>query len=258
MQLQLENQQVVVTGGSKGIGLAIALKFAHEGARPVLVARQQATLARALDTFAQQGLPAPEVVELDLAAPGSAQTLFDRVPDAHILVNNAGAIPGGSLHDITEPVWRQAWDLKLFSYVNLTRLYLAAMEARGSGVICNIIGMAGVAPRYEYICGSAANAALIAFTEGVGSGSVRKGVRVFGINPSPTRSDRIEALFQQQAQSKLGDKSRWTELAAKLPFGRLAEPDEIAGLAVLGCSPSCGYLSGTVLNVDGGQQFAPN
>ncbi len=257
MQLQLENQQVIVTGGSKGIGLSIALNFAREGARPVLVARQASTLAQALDTFAQEGLPAPATAEIDLSAPGSAQVLFDRFPQADILVNNAGAIPGGSLHDVSEATWRSSWELKLYSYVNLTRLYLGAMESRGRGVICNIIGMAGASPRYEYICGSAANGALISFTEGVGAGSVRKGVRVFGINSSPTRSDRSQGLFEKQAEAKFGDKSRWTEMSTKLPFGRLAEPDEIARLAVLCASPVCGYLSGTVLNVDGGQQFAP-
>jgi NAD(P)-dependent dehydrogenase (short-subunit alcohol dehydrogenase family) len=99
---------------------------------------------------------------------------------------------------------------------------------------------------------------LISFTEGIGGGSVRKGVRVFGINPSPTRSDRIAGVMKQQAASKLGDPERWLELTHKLPFGRLAEPDEMARLAVYCASPLCGYLSGTVLNVDGGQQFAPN
>jgi len=64
--------------------------------------------------------------------------------------------------------------------------------------------------------------------------------------------------LKQQAASKLGDASRWQEMIQKLPFGRLAEPDEIAGLTVYGCSPQCGYLSGTVLNVDGGQFYAPN
>ena len=83
-------------------------------------------------------------------------------------------------------------------------------------------------------------------------------MRVFGINPSPTRSDRIQGLFEQRAQAKFGDKTRWLEMSANLPFGRLAEPDEIARLAVLCASPVCGYLSGTVLNVDGGQQFASN
>ena len=172
-----------------------------------------------------------------------------------VLVNNAGAIPGGSLHDIDETKWRTAWELKLFSYINLTRVYLADMEQRGSGVIANIIGMAGIAPRYEYICGSAANAALIAFTQGLGGGSVRKGVRVFGINPSPTRSDRMQQMLQNQAQAKLGDSNRWQELTTAFPFARLAEPTELSKLTVFCASPLCGYLSGSVINVDGGQMF---
>ncbi|MFM1880026.1 MAG: hypothetical protein RLZZ344_260 [Pseudomonadota bacterium] len=258
MNLRIADKQVVVTGGSKGIGLAIALQFAREGARPVLVSRHPENLTHALANFAAEALPAPEIAEIDLSTTGSDRALFDLFPQADILINNAGAIPGGSIHDISEEAWRSAWELKLFGYINLTRRYLAAMEARGHGVICNIIGMAGVAPRYEYICGSVANAALIALTQGIGAGSVRKGVRVFGINPSPTRSDRITGVLKQQAASKLGDANRWEELIQKLPFGRLAEPDEIAGLTAYCCSPQCGYLSGTVLNVDGGQCYAPN
>ena len=258
MNLHLDQKQVVVTGGSKGIGLAIALNFAREGARLVLVSRRRTNLDNALRAFAKESLAVPDIAEIDLSLHGSDLALFDLFPAADILVNNAGAIPGGSIYDIAEDTWRAAWELKLFSYINLTRLYLGAMEERGHGVICNIIGMAGAAPRYEYICGSAANGALISFTEGIGAGSVRKGVRVFGINPSPTRSDRIEGVLKQQAASKLGDASRWLEMTQKLPFGRLAEPDEIAQLAVYCASPICSYLGGTVVNVDGGQQYAPN
>ncbi|MEO7941582.1 MAG: SDR family oxidoreductase, partial [Burkholderiaceae bacterium] len=152
--------------------------------------------------------------------------------------------------------WRQSWDLKVFGYINLIRELLPKMESRGSGVIVNIIGMAGAAPRANYICGSTANAALIAFTQAIGSATVRHGVRVFGINPSPTRSDRMEGMLRTQAVSKLGDAERWMELTSNLPFGRMTEPQEIADLAVFGSSPRCGYLSGSVLNIDGGQMFA--
>jgi NAD(P)-dependent dehydrogenase (short-subunit alcohol dehydrogenase family) len=130
------------------------------------------------------------------------------------------------------------------------------MEQRGRGVICNIIGLAGVAPRYDYICGSTANAGLIAFTQGLGGGSVRKGVRVFGINPAPTRSQRMQTMLERQATNKWGDASRWMELSTKLPFGRMAEPDEIARMTVFACSPLSGYLSGTVINLDAGQIYA--
>jgi 3-oxoacyl-[acyl-carrier protein] reductase len=257
MKLGLQGQHVLITGGSKGIGLAIAQSFAAEGAVPILVSRDAAHLAEAAQKIkAAHGIDA-RVVAADLSQHGACEQLAKEVGEVDILVNNAGAIPGGSLHDITEDRWRQAWELKLFSYINLTRVYLAMMEKRGSGVIANIIGMAGAAPRYEYICGSTANAALMAFTQGIGGASVHKGVRVFGINPSPTRSDRMQGMLSQQAQTKLGDANRWMELTRKLPFGRLAEPDEIAHLTVFCASPLCGYLSGTVLNVDGGQNFAP-
>jgi len=96
---------------------------------------------------------------------------------------------------------------------------------------------------------------LIAFTQGLGGGTVRQGVRVFGINPSPTRSDRMQGMLQQQATSKLGDASRWQELTLGMPFGRMAEPDEIAKLTAFCASPLCSYLSGSVINVDGGQMF---
>lgn len=256
MELGLRDQTVLITGGSKGIGLAIAQSFAAEGARPILVSRERANLDAAVAQIrAAHGIEA-QAVAADLAAPGASERLAQEVGEVDILVNNAGAIPGGSLHDIDEARWRQAWELKLFSYINLTRAYLPRMEARGRGVIVNIIGMAGAAPRYEYICGSTANAALMAFTQGLGGASVHKGVRVLGINPSPTRSDRMQGMLSQQAQTKLGDANRWMELTRTLPFGRLAEPDEIAHLAVFCASPRCGYLSGTVLHVDGGQNFA--
>ena len=258
MDLQLKDKRVLITGSSRGIGLTIALAFAREGAVPMLVARDRGNLDKAEQAFAQAGLPKPPAMLVDLSRSGSAEELRALAPDIDILVNNAGAIPGGSVEDVGEARWREAWELKVFGYINLTRAYLPMMQARGHGVICNIIGMAGAAPRYEYICGSAANGALIAFTQGIGAGSVRKGVRVFGINPSPTRSDRIEGVLKQQAASKLGDASRWLEMTQKLPFGRLAEPDEIAQLVVHCASPVCSYLSGTVLNVDGGQQYAPN
>jgi len=255
MDLKLKGKRVLITGGSKGIGLAIAQAFAAEGAVPLLVSRTRSQLDQAVQAIQSQHNIQAQAFEADLSLPGSAEKLRDAVGDIDVLVNNAGAIPGGSLHDITEDKWRAAWELKVYSYINLTRAYLPLMEKKGAGVIANIIGMAGAAPRYEYICGSAANAALIAFTQGLGGGTVRQGVRVFGINPSPTRSDRMQGMLQQQATTKLGDASRWHELTLGLPFGRLAEPDEISRLTVFCASPLCSYLSGTVLNVDGGQMF---
>ncbi|MES2398437.1 MAG: short-chain dehydrogenase/reductase [Pseudomonadota bacterium] len=256
MDLKLQDSRVLVTGSSKGIGLAIAIAFAREGAVPVIVSRSADALESALAVIKKETGVAAQSVTADLANADGIKTLVARAGEIDILVNNAGAIPGGSLADVDDVRWRQAWELKLFGYINLVREVLPMMEKRGSGVISNIIGMAGAAPRNEYVCGSTANAALIAFTQAVGAASPRRGVRVFGINPSPTRSDRMEGMLRAQAAKKFGDESRWMELTAGLPFGRLTEPKEIADLTVFSCSPLSAYLSGTVINVDGGQMYA--
>ena len=256
MNLELNGQRVLITGGSKGIGLAIAQAFAAEGARPVLVSRDRANLAHAVQAIEAAHHIIPEVFEADLSLPGSADKLCQQVGDIDVLVNNAGAIPGGSIHDITEERWRQAWELKLYSYINLTRAYWPSMEKRGKGVIANIIGMAGAAPRNAYICGSTANAALMAFTQALGASSQLHGVRVFGINPSPTKSERMEGMLRAQAAQKWSDPERWMELTVQMPFGRMAEPQEIADLTTFCCSPLSSYLTGSVINVDGGQMFA--
>ena len=132
MNLDLTGQRVLITGGSKGIGLAIAKAFAAEGAKPILVSRDQSNLAHAVQAIEAAHHIKPEVFEADLSLPGSADELLQKVGEIDVLVNNAGAIPGGSIHDITEERWRQAWELKLYSYINLTRAYLPSMEKRGS------------------------------------------------------------------------------------------------------------------------------
>jgi NAD(P)-dependent dehydrogenase (short-subunit alcohol dehydrogenase family) len=256
MDLKLQGQRVVVTGGSKGIGLAIATTFAREGALPIIVSRSQESLTKAVAAILQATGVTALSIAADLGTQGGIDALTAGAGDVDILVNNAGAIPGGTLAGVDDARWRAAWELKLFGYINLIRAVLPLMEQRGSGVIANVIGMAGAVPRAEYICGSTANAALMAFTQAVGATSPRQGVRVFGINPSPTRSDRMEGMLRAQAMQKMGDENRWMELTAKLPFGRLTEPQEIADLVAFSCSPLSSYLSGTVINVDGGQMYA--
>src|SRR6185437_16570627 len=105
-----------------------------------------------------------EFVVGDLAEPGAAERMAEQAGAVDILVNNAGAVPGGSLEQVDEARWRAGWELKVYGFINLARCYFPRMREAGSGVIANIIGMAGASPRPDYIRGAAANAALIAFT----------------------------------------------------------------------------------------------
>ncbi|MFZ9297883.1 MAG: SDR family oxidoreductase [Hylemonella sp.] len=257
MDLNLAKQRVLITGSSKGIGFEIAKTFAQEGALPILVSRDSARLQQAAaDIRSSTGVPC-EYIAKDVSVTGAAEALLEQVGQVDILVNNAGAIPGGNVYQVDEQTWRSAWDLKVFGFINMTRSFLKPMEERGYGVILNIIGQAGSAPRWDYICGSTGNASLMAFTQAVGGNSTKSGVRVFGINPAPTRSDRMEGLLRRQAKIRFDDESRWHELTEQLAFGRLIEPPEIARLAVFCASPLCSYLSGTVIDVDGGMLYAP-
>ena len=140
-------------------------------------------------------------------------------------------------------------------YVHMTQMMLGRMKERKSGTIVNIIGTAGRSPRYDYICGATGNAALMAFTGAVGGKSVDWGVRVFGVNPAATRTDRIISLSKTRAKTSLGDESRWEEMLTGLPLDRLIETEEIANAAAFLASPACGYVSGTVLDVDGGGHY---
>ena len=259
MDLQLSAKHVLVTGASKGIGLAIAHAFAAEGARLTLVSRGEDALEQARGEIAATGAVAPEIMACDLSTDAGRDALFAAHPNPDVLINNAGAIKAGRLSDLSMEDWRTGWDLKVFGYIHLCKLYADPMMARGAGTIINIIGMGGRAVRPNYICGAAGNAALIGFTSALGAETPEHNVRVFGINPSPTLTDRMTTMFKTRAAEELGDAEKWEELVNPdaFPFGRPKHPDEVAALAAMLASPRVQYLSGTVVDMDGGGQWNP-
>lgn len=252
MELGLKDSHVLITGGSRGIGLACAKAFAAEGCNVHLVARDSSQLETAKSEVLAIANVEVQLHQVDLSKSESIKELMDVCREVDVLVNNAGAIPGGSIETIDEIQWREAWDLKVFGYINMTREIYREMTRRGDGVVVNIIGMAGAKPRYDYICGSAGNAALTAFTNALGAGSTNYGVRIIGVNPTATRTDRLVVLYKARAKATFGDESRWEELLNNLPFGRLLEPEEVANFVVYCASSRASYLSGTVVNLDGG------
>ncbi|MCC7426193.1 MAG: SDR family oxidoreductase [Alphaproteobacteria bacterium] len=252
MDLRLAGKTALITGGSKGIGLACAESLAAEGCNVILVARSAETLAAARDALRGRFQVNVAIRPADLSKGEVARALCAEHPDIDILINNAGAIPGGDLLAVDEPTWRNAWDLKVFGFINMCRAYFERMKARGDGVILNIIGSAGEKPDFNYIAGTAGNAGLMAFTRALGARSLDFGVRVLAINPGPTATDRLIALMKRRAKAELGEEGRWQELTKALPRGRAATPQEIADMAAFLVSPRSAYTSATIVTIDGG------
>lgn len=245
MNLELQGKSVLVTGGSKGIGLACAKAFAAEGCRVHIASRNRDRLEEARKLLGEDA----KIHVADLRDGKALRALAEVCAEVDILVNNAGDIPGGTLEAIDEAKWRHAWELKVFGYVNLTRELFARMKARGSGVIVNVIGMAGEYPSFEYVCGSMANAGLGAFTQAMGKGAAAFGVRVLGVHPPATRTDRIVPLIKAAAKEKLGDENRWQELVGTGSFGHMIEPEQVADMVAFLASARAGKLSGVMVNL---------
>jgi NAD(P)-dependent dehydrogenase (short-subunit alcohol dehydrogenase family) len=252
MDLGLRGRKALVTGASRGIGRACAEVLASEGCDVVIVSRTHADLDAAKAKILGQSNVSVRVYAMDLSDSKNVDRLAAECADTEILVNNAGAIPRGTVVEIDEARWREAWDLKVFGYVNMTRRFYPLMAARQKGVIINIIGAAGESVQAGYAAGSSGNASLMAFTRAVGGAAPNDGIRVVGINPGPVETDRMVTRLRREAQAQLGDAERWRELTKDMAFGRAATAEEIGNMAAFLASDLSGYTTGTIVTVDGG------
>ena len=258
MELGLSGKTALITGASRGIGRAIADALAREGCHLILVSRSEADLAAARDEIIAA---APDInvriCAADLRELKAIASIVREFREVDILVNNAGAIPHGGLLDVEDNAWLDGWQLKVFGHIRMTRGLYASMKSRGGGVIINVIGYAGERLLATYIAGSSGNAALIAFTKAVGAVSPADGIRVVGVNPGPILTERLQKRLEKRAGEELGAASRWPELTRDFPFGRAGMPAEVADTVAFLASARAGYITGTVINVDGGMANRP-
>ena len=252
MNINLKGKSVLITGASKGIGLVIAELMAAEGCNLHLAARDEALLKTAAERLRKEHGVTVSVHRRDLSLTPEVEALGKACADVDVLVNNAGDIPPGTIEEIDGETWRKAWDLKVYGYVDLTRIIYRGMCARRSGVIVNIVGAAARTPNHRYIAGCMANIALNMFTQCLGGESMRHGVRVVAVNPGPTVPGRHLAHVKARAKRLLGDENRWPELHAKFPAGRAGHASEIAEAVAFLASDRAGFISGAAIDVDGG------
>jgi NAD(P)-dependent dehydrogenase (short-subunit alcohol dehydrogenase family) len=251
MDLDLKGAIVLITGGSKGIGLAAARAFAAEGARLAICSRSLDNIARAL-----VGLHGAFGVAADLTNEKAAANMVDRVEKEFgpiaVLVNSAGAARRTPPDELTPDAWRAAMDAKYFSYINVIDPVVKRMAARGKGVIVNIIGAGGKIASPTHLAGGAANAALMLATAGLAAAYAPRGVRVVGVNPGLTETERVaEGLLSTAKLAGISPEEALKRSVAAIPMGRIARPEEVADVVVFLASGKASYITGVTIAMDG-------
>ena len=256
MDLGLRDQVVLVTGASRGIGLACAQAFAGEGARVALVSRSRANLDAALAKFGECA-HRPVAFAADLIDAAQALAMVDAVESAlgpiDVLVSSAGAAKRYAPDDLSAQAWHDAMDAKFFSYIHPLDAVVKRMAARGRGSVVNIVGQGGKVANPVHLPGGAANAALMLATAGLAAAYGPKGVRINAINPGGTLTGRVqEGLAAEARMTGLAPNVLLEQQHARIPLRRLGTPEEIAQVALFLASPQASYVTGAIVPMDGG------
>jgi NAD(P)-dependent dehydrogenase (short-subunit alcohol dehydrogenase family) len=253
MDLGLRGKSAIITGGSKGIGRAAALRFVEEGASVLVCARgtealdETAAAARKINESARV-----VTAEADLTQPEAIRRVVEEGARAFghidILVNNAGSARPGEFLKLSDGAWIEDFALKFFGYVRMAREVMPHMARQHSGTIVNIIGTGGLRPTAGYMVGGAANAALNHFTKALADEGSQHGVRVVGINPGPILTERLQLFTERNARGR-----NLEEIYSRMtPLGRAGKPEEVGDLIAFLASPRAAFIHGANITIDGG------
>jgi len=259
MNLELDGRHVVVTGGSKGIGLACAQAFLAEGANVTIVSRQRANLDTAAQVLQRQAPPSARVqaIAADLTGAEAGSSMADQAQAGlgpiDVLVNSAGAARRTVPDELTPQAWHDAMAAKYFTYIHAIDPVIKRMAARGSGVVVNVIGAGGKMASPVHLPGGSANAALMLATAGLANAYGERGVRVVGINPGSTLTERLKSGMQTDAQLHgITYDEALQRATARTALKRIATPREIADVVVFLASARASYVTGVNITMDGG------
>ncbi|MFQ5795088.1 MAG: SDR family oxidoreductase [Candidatus Bipolaricaulia bacterium] len=261
MDLGLQGKVALVTGGSKGIGQAVATALAREGCKVAICARGEALLKQTSDGIQRETGSEVAPFVADLTRMEDVDRLVTGVIDhfgcIDILVNNAGSAPGGVLETLTEEDWAQALQLKFMGYVRCCKAVLPHMRNQGKGRVVNIVGNDGSKYAYWEITAGAANAADLNLTLSLAEQYGKENITFVAINPGPVHTERWDGLVKAMARDKGISVEQADRLAkSSIPLGRICTPEEVADLATFLASDRAHFINGTMINIDGAQRKA--
>ena len=256
MPSTLTDKVAVISGGSRGIGRAIARKLAQEGCDCLLAARSEDKLRAAAELIARESGRRVEICPTDLRTLAGCEVVFEKVIEefgrADILVNNAGATKSGLFLELDDNEWEDGFALKFYGAVRLSRL-LWPMLKSSTGTVVNIIGGAARTPTPDFMIGGAVNAAMANFSKALAGLGLRDDVNVNVIHPGKTVTDRLEELYAQRAKLAGGTVEAIKQATIENSrIRRIGQPEDVAELACFLCSPQARHIQGAAISVDGG------
>lgn len=255
MNVTMKDRVAVVTGGSKGIGIAVARRFAESGARVAIVARGADDLAAARQSLAKDRLDVRDYV-CDVSKSADISKAHDRIMKdfgkIDVLVNNAGTSRAMAFEGITDDIWQQDLDLKLFAAIRFSRLAWGGMKERKWGRIINVLNTFAKAPAAASAPTSVSRAAGMALTKVMASEGGEHNILVNAMLVGLIVSDQW--VKRHAATAAATDFEAFTQNLAKgVPLGRMGTAEEFANLACFLASEQGSYITGTAINVDGGR-----
>jgi NAD(P)-dependent dehydrogenase (short-subunit alcohol dehydrogenase family) len=261
MDLQLKGKCALVTGGSEGIGKAIAMTLAKEGVNVAICARRLEPLEKTAEEIRNAYGVTVVAITADLTKDEDAKNFVEKAAkqlgSLDLMINNAGSAPGGVIETLTEKDWEQALQLKFMGYVRCLRYALPIMVKQGGGRVVNLIGNDGVKPSYWEIAPGAANAAGQNMTMSLAGQYGRHNISFCAVNPGPVRTERWAGLVTAMSRDMGISYEEADKLApASIALGRIAEVEEVANLVVMLASPLVQMANGTMIEIDGGQDKA--
>jgi 3-oxoacyl-[acyl-carrier protein] reductase len=257
MDVNLAGRTAIITGASKGIGLAVATRFAASGAEVAIIARGREALDNAVKIIAESGRARVASIQADVAVAADLRRAYDEAMaqfgKIDIVVNNAGTSRTGGFEEITDEVWREDFDQKLFAAIRLTRLVWPQLKERRWGRVINTLNIGAKAPRPRSAPTSVTRAAGLALTKVLaGEGAP------YNILVNALLVGFIEADQHVRAAEKAGIALEdYVNARTKdIPLGRIGRAQEFATIACFLASDAASYITGTAINVDGGRSPA--